>query len=81
MFEELLSKPGIDLSFDQVVTATEGYSGSDIRILCKEAAMRPLRRLMGLLDKMDHPSSPEGLCWSCRGSAHRTFVCMLDTDD
>lgn len=30
---------------------TEAYSGSDIYLLAKEAAMRPLRRLMGELEK------------------------------
>ncbi|XP_010279627.1 PREDICTED: katanin p60 ATPase-containing subunit A-like 2 isoform X2 [Nelumbo nucifera] len=48
MFEELLpSVVGEDeLSYDLLVERTEGYSGSDIRLVCKEAAMQPLRRLM-----------------------------------
>ncbi|KAH7440246.1 hypothetical protein KP509_04G098000 [Ceratopteris richardii] len=51
MFEDLLSpQKGIHLPYDSMVEATEGYSGSDIRIVCKEAAMRPLRRLMSLLE-------------------------------
>jgi SpoVK/Ycf46/Vps4 family AAA+-type ATPase len=33
-----------------VAQVLEGYSGSDIRLVCKEAAMRPLRRLMKNLD-------------------------------
>lgn len=49
MFEELLpSSPGI--SYDFLVEKTEGYSGSDIRLVCKEAAMQPLRRLMSFLE-------------------------------
>lgn len=32
-----------DLS--EVAAATEGYSGSDMASLCKEAAMRPIREL------------------------------------
>lgn len=52
MFEELLPlEPGEeDLPYDLLVDKTEGYSGSDIRLVCKEAAMQPLRRLMTLLE-------------------------------
>ena len=31
----------------------EGYSGSDIKLLCKEASMKPIRRLMKQLENMD----------------------------
>ena len=31
----------------------QGYSGSDIRLVCKEAAMKPLRRLMKDLEKLE----------------------------
>ncbi|XP_015688144.1 katanin p60 ATPase-containing subunit A-like 2 [Oryza brachyantha] len=52
MFEELLpSIPGtIKIPYDVLVEKTEGYSGSDIRLVCKEAAMQPLRRLMAVLE-------------------------------
>ncbi|XP_020106006.1 katanin p60 ATPase-containing subunit A-like 2 [Ananas comosus] len=52
MFEELLpSTPGeAEIPYDILVERTEGYSGSDIRLVCKEAAMQPLRRLMAVLE-------------------------------
>ncbi|XP_042511852.1 spastin [Macadamia integrifolia] len=37
------SLPGGDL--ERLVTETEGYSGSDLRALCEEAAMMPIREL------------------------------------
>jgi SpoVK/Ycf46/Vps4 family AAA+-type ATPase len=32
---------------------TEGYSGSDIRLICKEALMRPLRKIFDQLELSD----------------------------
>ena len=35
-----------DLQYHEFAQKLDGYSGSDIRLVCKEAAMKPLRRLM-----------------------------------
>ena len=37
------------LDYKNLAARTEGYSGSDIVLVCKEAAMRPVRRLMNKL--------------------------------
>ncbi|PKI68000.1 hypothetical protein CRG98_011596 [Punica granatum] len=54
MFGELLpsvaGEDELELPYDLLVEKTEGYSGSDIRLVCKEAAMQPLRRLMTHLE-------------------------------
>uniref|UniRef100_A0A7N0TLD8 AAA+ ATPase domain-containing protein n=1 Tax=Kalanchoe fedtschenkoi TaxID=63787 RepID=A0A7N0TLD8_KALFE len=57
MFEELLphSPEGADIPYDLLVEHTEGYSGSDIRMVCKEAAMQPLRRVMATLEDKQEP--------------------------
>jgi katanin p60 ATPase-containing subunit A1 len=62
MFEELLpSQPDEDmLPYDLLVERTEGFSGSDIRLLCKEAAMQPLRRLMTLLEDREEIVPDDG---------------------
>eukprot|EP01018_Ginkgo_biloba_P024711 Gb_11635 [translate_table: standard] len=60
MFEDLLSlQPGFELPYDLMVENTDGYSGSDIRLVCKEAAMRPLRRLMAMLEENNAAALPE----------------------
>ncbi|KAK2990001.1 hypothetical protein RJ640_009739 [Escallonia rubra] len=55
MFEELLPSPPDEakLPYSLLVERTEGYSGSDIRLVCKETAMQPLRRLMAILEESE----------------------------
>lgn len=39
-----------DIDYPNVAVRLEGYSGSDIKLVCKEAAMKPLRRLLFQLE-------------------------------
>lgn len=41
------------LDYARLASLTEEWSGSDIRLLCKEAAMHPLRRLMSQMECAD----------------------------
>ena len=43
-------------AIDEIAQRTEGYSGSDLVLVAKEAAMRPLRRLLSTLE-LDGPRS------------------------
>lgn len=49
-----------DLPYDLLIEKTEGYSGSDIRLVCKEAAMQPLRRVMKELENKEEVVPEEG---------------------
>jgi katanin p60 ATPase-containing subunit A1 len=62
MFEELLPETTskLEVPYDVLVEKTGGYSGSDIRLVCKEAAMQPLRRLMSVLEASDELVPEEG---------------------
>ncbi|KAG2428803.1 hypothetical protein HXX76_011503 [Chlamydomonas incerta] len=58
MFATLLAgRCSPDVSPDLLAERTEGYSGSDVAVVAKEAAMRPLRRLMSKLE-LDGPVDP-----------------------
>ena len=65
MFEELLRELHGEeaLPYDILVERSEGYSGSDIRLLCKEAAMQPLRRLMAVLEDRQEAMLEDGMCF------------------
>ena len=61
MVEKLLSdRSAGDIDYDLIGTKLEGYSGSDIRLVCKEAAMKPLRKLLFQLEGIDVGEQPKG---------------------
>ena len=41
----------VDLKYNEYANNLENYSGSDIRLLCKEACMKPLRRLISEVEE------------------------------
>ncbi len=41
------------LDYDTLASRTNTYSGSDIALMCKEAAMRPMRKLMKRLERLE----------------------------
>lgn len=47
------------LDYDKLAGLTEEWSGSDIRLLCKEAAMHPLRRLMAEIEQAENAAAQE----------------------
>ncbi|XP_048219648.1 katanin p60 ATPase-containing subunit A-like 2 isoform X1 [Perognathus longimembris pacificus] len=40
-----------ELDYNVLSQETEGYSGSDIKLVCREAAMRPVRKIFNTLEK------------------------------
>jgi len=46
------------LDYASLAGLTDGWSGSDIRLLCKEAAMHPLRRLMSEIEIAEAAPAP-----------------------
>jgi len=51
MFQNLLpAQMATNLSYEKLAESTDGYSGSDIRIIAKEGAMVPVRRLLVRLE-------------------------------
>lgn len=56
------------VDFSDLASRSDGYSGADIRLVVKEAAMRPLRRMMAGLDSLDG---------NLNGSAAETLMAKL----
>lgn len=48
----------------------EGYSGSDVKLVCKEAAMRSVRKIFGALEAGDKGLSRLGPRPGCPSVAH-----------
>ncbi|EGF78571.1 hypothetical protein BATDEDRAFT_13006, partial [Batrachochytrium dendrobatidis JAM81] len=43
-----------DLDYEALASLTKGYSGSDINLVCREAAMRPLRKIFDKLEAVSN---------------------------
>jgi katanin p60 ATPase-containing subunit A1 len=70
------------LAYEDYAARLDGYSGSDLTLLCKEAAMRPVRRLMEKLEALEeaqqsHPR-PGGRAGAVAASVVGTDVVKLD---
>ena len=50
-----------DVNMDKLASVSHGYVGADLEYLCKEAAMKCLRRLLPILDLQEEKLPPETL--------------------
>lgn len=39
----------IDVDIESLASCSDGYSGADVHIVCREASMMPMRRLLSML--------------------------------
>ncbi|XP_041666366.1 katanin p60 ATPase-containing subunit A-like 2 [Cheilinus undulatus] len=46
-----------ELNYETLAKGMDGYSGSDIRLVCKEAAMRPVRKIFDALESHNNGDS------------------------
>lgn len=53
--QNLIGRTAPTVNFEEVARSTVGYSGADMELLCREAAMRPVRRLMTKLEQISLP--------------------------
>jgi len=51
--KHLQDRSAADTDFSALAEKTKGYSGADIELVCREAAMKPVRRLMMKLQGLD----------------------------
>lgn len=51
--KHLSSRCDPSLDFQDIARRTEGFSGSDLKLLSKEIAMKPVRRLMRRLEELE----------------------------
>jgi SpoVK/Ycf46/Vps4 family AAA+-type ATPase len=45
----------------QLASVTEGYSGADLELVCRESAMMPVRRMMRRIEDLDRLQTEEAL--------------------
>jgi len=41
-----------ELDYNRLAELTEGYSGSDLKLVCKEAAMKSVRKVFAILENL-----------------------------
>jgi SpoVK/Ycf46/Vps4 family AAA+-type ATPase len=59
--KHLSSRAGPDIDYPSLSAQLEGYSGADLELVCREAAMRPVRRIVEKLRCLDAGSSAHGI--------------------
>lgn len=55
--KHLAERASADVDYDEMAAKTEGYSGADIELVCREAAMIPVRRLMNRIQQLEQTTS------------------------
>jgi katanin p60 ATPase-containing subunit A1 len=53
--KHLSDRASKDIDFQEIAQCTEGYSGADLELVCRETAMMPVRRLISRIDSVEQP--------------------------
>jgi katanin p60 ATPase-containing subunit A1 len=43
----------VDVDIEALASCSDGYSGADVHIVCREASMMPMRRLLSLISPIE----------------------------